>query len=111
MKNKSIDGIDYMFANYAEYKNVKVLFVKEFRLKNKISFYGMDKAIKKTIYKSDFRKEVNFNRIKAFQIGSVSFTVNEEKDKVDLIYYLNLGNELKTVSMKLEKDNEDWNLN
>ncbi|WP_303924701.1 hypothetical protein [Draconibacterium sediminis] len=110
-KNKSIDGVDYMFANYAEYKNTQVLFAKGFQFKSKISFYGMEKAIEKEINKSDFEKKIDFDKIEAFHIDSVSFSVNENKDKVDLIYYLDLGNKRKMVTIGLEKDNEIWSLN
>lgn len=110
-KNKTIDGTDYMFANYAEYKNTQVSFAKGFQLTNKISFYGMEKAIEKVIYKSDFEKKIDFNKIEAFHIDSVSFSVNDNKDKVDLIYYLDLGNKHKTVTIGMEKDNDNWSLN
>ena len=106
-KNKSIDGVDYMFANYAEYKNTQALFTKGFQLKNKISFYGMEKAINK----SDFEKKIDFDKIEGFHIDSLSFSVNDNKDKIDLIYYLDLGNKSKIVTIGLEKDNETWSLN
>jgi hypothetical protein len=109
-KNKMIDGVDYMFSNYAEYKNVGVSFAKGFQLKNKISFYGMEKAIVKVIYKSDFEKKIDLKLIESFHIDSVSFTVNENRDRIDLLYHLNLGDKFKTVTMSLEKDNDIWSL-
>ncbi|MCK3682852.1 hypothetical protein [Maribellus sp. YY47] len=109
-KNQSIDGVEYWFNNYAEYRNTQVLFVKNFQLKNRVSFYGMGQAIEKTIYKSDFEKQIDFNAVDDFQIDSVSFLINERKDKIDLIYYVNLGNQHKSVSMILQKDKDDWTL-
>ncbi len=110
-KNKSIDGVDYTFSNYTEYKNTQLLFIKGFQFKSIISFCGMEKDIGKVINKSDFEKKIDFDKIEAFHIDSVSFSVNENKDKVDLIYYLDLGNQRKMVTIGLEKDNETWSLN
>ncbi len=110
-KSKTINGVDYVFSNDYKCKNAEMFFAKEFQLENKISFFGMGKVIKKVISKSDFEKKVDFSNIEAFDIDSVSFSVNDKKDKIELIYYLNLGNKLKSVAMRLEKDNEMWNLN
>ena len=109
--NKTIDGVDYSLENIAEYKNSEVLFAKKFELNNIIIFHGMEKAIGRIIYKSDFEDKIDFNKIKKFHIDSVSFSVNSNKDKVDLVYYLDLGNNHETVTMELGKDNGTWNLN
>lgn len=109
-KRKTIEGVDYMFSNYTEYKNIKVSFVEVLQLKNKISFSGMEESIEKLIYKSDFEKKIDFKNIEFIHIDSISFLVNDQKDKIDLIYYLNLGNQTKSVMFALQKDNETWNL-
>lgn len=71
----------------------------------------MDKEIEREINKSDFEKKVDLQKIEKLIIDSVSFSVSENKDKIDLIYYLNLGNKFQKVTIGLEKDNEIWNLN
>jgi hypothetical protein len=109
-KIKLIDGVNYMFLNNAEYINTQVSIAKGFQIKNMISFYGMGEAIEKVIDKSYFEKMIDLNEIEAFHIDSISFTINENKDKVDLIYYLDLGNKSKIVTIDLKKNNENWSL-
>ncbi|KJF43243.1 hypothetical protein LH29_13385 [Draconibacterium sediminis] len=109
---KKINGVEYLFKNHVKC-DTTITFQrnKNFHLKNKVVFWGMDKDIEIEINKSDFEKKIDFDKIEAFRIDSVSFSVNENKDKIDLIYYLDLGNKRKTVTIGLEKDNETWNLN
>ena len=109
---KSINGVEYLLKNYVKY-NPAITFErnKNFHLKNKVVFWGMDKEIEIEINKSDFEKKIDFDKIEAFRIDSVSFSVNENRDKVDLIYYLDLGNKRKMATIGLEKNNETWSLN
>lgn len=109
-KQQTIEGVDYIFSNIAEYQNAKVFFAENRQFKNKISFYGMGKSIDKEINLSDFEKKFDFKNFESIHIDSISFLVNEKKDKIDLIYYLNLDNENKKVIFALQKDNETWNL-
>lgn len=111
VETKSIDGVDYQFLADTEYKNVEIISAKNCRFTSKIYFNGMEKPINKTLSESDFGKKIDFNDIEKLAIDSVSFAINETKDKIDLLYYLDLGNKHKTVKFGLEKVGDDWNLN
>jgi len=110
-KEKTINGVDYFFMNDVECLNFNVLFLKQSFLKTKFTFSGMGEPIQKVITKIDFEKYTDLSNIDFFVVDSVSFTVSENLEEVDLIYFLNLGNEKKTVTMKLEKEDEEWKLN
>ncbi len=109
-EKQSINGVEYFLSSYIDYKNVETPYSKDFQLENKISFHGMDRVIEKVIYKSDFEKKVDFKNVEKFNIESVTFTVNSNKDKIDLRYLINLGDYNKTVILTLQKDGEMWNL-
>lgn len=111
VETKSIDGVDYQFLADNEFRNVEIISAKNCRFTSKIYFNGMEKPINKTLSESDFVKKIDFNDIEKLAIDSVSFAINETKDKIDLLYYLDLGNKHKTVKFGLAKVGDDWNLN
>jgi uncharacterized protein YhbP (UPF0306 family) len=110
-KKKSINGVDYMFFNNIEYKKIHLNFLRQVQFKNKISFYGSGETIEMEISKSDFEKKMNSSKIYSLHIDSVSFTINDKGNKIDLIYYLNLNNENKLLKFNLNKDTNSWKLN
>ncbi len=107
---QSINGVEYSLSSYIEYKNVEMPNSNNFQLENKISFHGMDRVIEKVISKSDFEKKVDFKNIEKFDIESIMFSVNRNKDKIDLRYNLNLGEQKQIVTLTLQKEGEMWNL-
>ncbi|WP_215225283.1 hypothetical protein [Echinicola shivajiensis] len=111
IKEKTIDGSKYRLFNRLKFKSVKFHFAKGFMLENKISFIGLENDIHKIIDRSEFEKKVDLNSTESFQIDSVSFVVNESKDKVELLYYLNIDDQPELVTMSLEKDKDQWTLN
>jgi len=111
VKAKTINGVRYFFSNNTECLDYKVLFLKQSSVKNKVFFTGMRPPIDKVITKKDFEKKTDLTNMDFFVVDSVSFTVSENLEEVDLIYFLNLGNEKKTVTMRLEKEGQDWKLN
>lgn len=111
IKEQTIKGVEYRLLNRLKFKSVKFHFAKGFMLENKISFIGLENDIHKTIDRSEFEKKVDLNSTESFQIDSVSFAVNESKDKVELLYYLNIDDQPELVTMSLEKDKDQWTLN
>ncbi|WP_186755828.1 hypothetical protein [Echinicola salinicaeni] len=111
IKEKNIDGVEYRFANQSKYKSVKFSFARGFMLENKISFIGLEDDIHKVIGKSDFERKINLKNTESLHIDSISFDVNKSKNKIDLLYYLNLDNQAEMVTMSLEKNKDQWTLN
>ncbi|UCS94816.1 hypothetical protein KZP23_07350 [Echinicola marina] len=108
IKEKTVDGVEYRFINRLTSKSFKSPFSKGFKLENKISFNGLEHDIHKIIGKSDFESKIDLKNPESFQIDSVSFAVNESKDKVDLFYYLSIDHQTQLVSMYLVKDQDQW---
>ncbi|ETN96645.1 hypothetical protein [Zhouia amylolytica] len=109
-KIKTIDGIQYYFKNHAVYENTEAPFSENFKFKNTVFFNGLEEDICKVFSKSDFKKKINFENIDKFHIDSVSFSINKFKNKIDLIYFLDLGSQLKSITMVLEKEENTWML-
>lgn len=107
LSRQSINGIEYTFANHATFRKVSIFFTKGFQLKNKIRFFGMGRVIEKEITQSDFERKIKFKR-RAFHIDNVSFSVNDQRDRIDLIYYLTQEDMRDTVTFVLVKEKDDW---
>lgn len=105
-----IGGVEYTLISYINSKNDDKPNSDDFKLENKITFHGMDKVIKKVISESDFKKKIDFEKIKQFKIERVMFSVNPAKDKIDLNYRINLGDKTETVIFILQRDGGKWNL-
>jgi len=109
--DQSINGVDYHLVNMIKYHNTVTPNNKDFQLENKIRLYGMNQIIEAVIYQSDFENKIDFKNIEKLAFDSVSFSINKNKDKIDLKYFLNLGNQRKTVIFELLNDGETWNVN
>ena len=110
-KVKTVNGINYSFTNIADYEKFKFFIIQGEQFKNQIDFSGLEKYLHKEINKSDFEKKIDLANISSIQVDSVSFEVHLEKNKVDLIYYLNLDNHTKSVVFTLLNINDKWILN
>lgn len=109
--DKTIAGAKYLFINSVDIRKTKVLFFSRFHIENTILFSSPEFEFETTIYKTDFEKKIGFSINRVFIIDSISFIVNENKDKVDLNYYLNLGDKTQKMTLELEKDMDRWHLN
>lgn len=111
VKVRTIDGINYSFSNIVRYKRLNFFLIQGDKFDNQMDFGGLDKYIKREMHKADFEKKINLDDVKSIQIDSVSFDVNSDRNKVDLIYYLNLDNSSKTAVFNLLKNNDEWSFN
>jgi len=110
-KVRTIDGVNYGFSNITKHKKFNIFLIQGDKFDNQIDFSGLDKYINREINKADFEKKVNLDDVESIQIDSVSFDVNSDRNKVDLIYYLNLDNSNKTAVFTLLKNDDEWSLN
>lgn len=111
MKKKTIDGVEYTFINRTQSVTKRVGLLGGSKLDNIIDFTGLDKPVHKTISKSEFSKKVEIGNAEIFIVDSLSFVVNNSRDRVDLCYYIDLGFEKKQAMFTLEKNNGNWKLN
>ena len=111
MKKKTIEGVEYIFTNQSKMVKKRMGLIGNSQLENIIDFSGMDKPIHKTISSADFNKKVNTGNTEFFVVDSISFTVSNNRDRIDLCYYLNLDNKKKRAVFTLENHNGKWNLN
>lgn len=107
----SINDVDYLLKNYIDYKNTTTTSSKGFQLENKFVLYGFDQVNEKIIYQSEFENKIDLKNIEKLVVDSISFSINENIDKIDLKYFLNLGDKTKTVMFELLNDGETWNIN
>ena len=110
LKAKKIDGVEYRFTNMLVHKKIGFSFFKNKSFYNEISFYGMGRMISKKTDVSDFEKRLNTKKINLLRVDSVNFSVNKNKDKIDLIYYLNLFDNKETVTFIMSKNENKWEL-
>lgn len=107
---KDIDGVTYSFSSTIKTKNVKLPTYNELKIENKIKFVGLGATIEKDLNETDFERKIDLSKSKNFQIDSVSFGVNDAKDKVELRYYLTVDRSKEMVTFTLEKENETWEI-
>lgn len=110
MKKKTIEGTEYIFTNFSKHKKIGFFFLKSNKFQNNVSFFGTGKTIHKTILKRDFDQKLKGKKSDLILIDSVSFSINEKKDNIDLIYYLNLINSRETVVFEMSKENDSWEI-
>lgn len=107
-KMKTIQGVDYTLVNYMKLKNTTVLFDKDVQLNNRIVLTGLDETLEKTINKSAFEEQLG-QQLKTLAIDSVSFNINDEKNKIDLLYYIKTEGRSSVVTVTLNKGMDGWN--
>ena len=108
---RSIDGVDYLLTDMLKYKNIATPDRKGFHIENEIVLYRIDQETDNMVCQLKFENEMDLKDIGKLSVDSVSFSINENKDKLDLKYFLNLGDQTKTVNLVLLKDGETWNIN
>lgn len=106
MKKKTIEGTEYTFTNFSKYKKIGFFFLKSNKFQNNVSFFGTGK----TIHKRDFDQKLKGKKSDLILIDSVSFSINEKRDKIDLIYSLNLIDSKETVVFEMSKENDSWEI-
>jgi len=109
-KRKTINGNDYLFSAGIKYKNINLFGFKQRQFQVSIDFYGLGNPIHKELNIIGFEKKMDIKEINSLQLDSVTFSLNEERDNVDLSYFLNLNNTNQTVSNSLIRINDDWEL-
>ncbi|MBN2650299.1 MAG: hypothetical protein JXR50_11225 [Prolixibacteraceae bacterium] len=105
-----IGGVEYTLTSSIDIKNDDKPYSDDFKFEIMITFHGMDKVIEKVISESDFKKKIDFEKIKQFKIERIMFSVNPTKDKIDLNYRINFGDKTETVTFILQRDGGKWNL-
>ena len=110
MKSKTINGHDYLFMSRTQSTKKGIGLFRSSETKKIIDFTGLDKPIHKTIPGARFSEKTGFNSNEFIFIDSISFMVYDNRNRVDLCYYLDYGNQKKLAVFTLEKENGDWKL-
>lgn len=107
----SINDVEYLLKNYIDYKNTATTNGKGFQLENEFVLWEIDRVSGELIHESKFENKIDLKNIEELVIDSISFTINENKDKINLKYFLNLGDHKKMEMFELLNDGETWNIN
>nr|WP_321412712.1 hypothetical protein [uncultured Carboxylicivirga sp.] len=108
---QTIDGIDYCFSAMTRLKNIEIIGAKSIRIESKIMFQGLNKTIDMMISDSDFSKKINRKKLIDMKVEKVSFLMNEEKNKIDLYYLIDIEEHKDTIAFTLLHVDDNWSIN
>ncbi|MCU4165116.1 hypothetical protein [Carboxylicivirga caseinilyticus] len=108
---QTIDGIEYYFSAMTRLKNMEIIGAKSIRIESKIMFQGLNKTIDMMISDSDFSKKIKRKKLIDMKFEKVSFLMNEEKNKIDLYYVIDIEDNKDTISFTLFKVDDNWSIN
>ena len=110
-KRKTIDNKTYLFLSEIKNSNKNILGFKSWDFNAKIMFSGINEhTFKESLSLKDFEKKSGFEIPKNVVIDSISFAVNDSRDNIKLIYYLNNMALSTKVSFNLNFDGKEWRL-
>ncbi len=110
-KRKTIDNKTYLFLSEIKNSNKNILGFKSWDFNAKIMFSGISEhTFKENLSLKDFEKKSGFEIPKSVVVDSISFTVNDSRDRIKLIYYLNNMALSTKVSFNLNFDGKTWRI-
>lgn len=109
IKQKKIDGKNYSFIAEMIRKRYNILVYKKNEYKGLISFVGLDdKPIREKITFNDFERKAEIKLPENIRVDSISFTMNDRKDEVKLLFYMSENIIPIKVSFDLVYDDGEW---